>query len=1102
MKLKSILENKVSQFKQGTQEHEVVGWLNHKADEIIQLTSRHLKHVPNVFDEFDVHDAEHSENVLSIIENLLGDEAENLSSYDLFSLIAVSYLHDCGMAVSDYEMKVMDLAEKEEFDGIKSKPSEAKEAIIRYKKDICGKRSADFEGEIRNWLFVPEKKDDLIDYFAKLFLDYQDYRNGKREEIKKSDDMEQTNRDERLSYLRLTHHERVEKYIKNWGTSIFKNFPGGNGQKLADTIAQCCLAHGKSMSYIENDLKELTDVMYYGSEASNLQFISIMLRLGDLIDYSCKRAHPILRALHQFKSDFSFDQWRIKDENALSFSVKNGKVACVANCKTPRDYYKICDYVSQIDEELESYIKLNKENKWNDYPKSISESVNRKNLSLDDRYDPVPGLRFVLDQKNVLKLLTGANLYPNKYACLRELYQNSLDACRCQIAKDRAVGKSLDGKILFGLGEEEGRKFVYCLDNGKGMSKDIIQKYVLHIGTSYYSSQEFSKEKVKNKADFKPTSQFGIGLLSCFMIGDEIVITTLEEGGELISCGIDEPNECFYYINKPSDFDKELVSQYSSGTLVKIFLNDKYQDLLNDDPLESLGYLLWFDESEYLYNDNLKENVKKDIDRWNHHLYNIMNDFIIVVPDGIEVNIELQNIEGGKKPIMIYHKPLPIIKELQPYAIINSEVHDRDKSAFDEFKKRDHLDIHVKSECLEFRTIIELGKRDKSRIGLNGANRCSVDGIGIGKIFYSDISFFEYLFRKEVCVFNFIGENRPQLSVSRDKLMDTSLSEYEDDARILIEKLIKKSIEQVCKYIKDKAILPVNPLYQIIWNRLSDKYSMYSQLFYRCLTADANCYDMQLPFTKIEMTFGELLKEDELIINKSMLNEALAWRFVIPRLLGSECVELMDNNIIAKGHVEFPKAVDMMSLVSNYLLFHPIDFNKCWNEYDIVAYSEDIIFISDNLWKNIRRDISDYVDESEDVIKDCWAYTEKCNDIFWFFNTLSFRIDAIKMDSTKEIFIIALYRIIEKQLYNNLEEVKGVDCLGLMIYVQDFSVLAFSKMKSVADDEIDNEASICFARRGKCSRQELLDSITVEWKDKIKNVLFPDGTIWNPDSSN
>ena len=104
MKLIEILEKRISD---NHYDKSVVEWLHHTAKTIITKASAHLEYVRNVLDEFDKHNAEHSKKVLEIMENLLGDYAEQLSSFDIFSLIAVAYLHDCGMAVSDYEVNMV-----------------------------------------------------------------------------------------------------------------------------------------------------------------------------------------------------------------------------------------------------------------------------------------------------------------------------------------------------------------------------------------------------------------------------------------------------------------------------------------------------------------------------------------------------------------------------------------------------------------------------------------------------------------------------------------------------------------------------------------------------------------------------------------------------------------------------------------------------------------------------------------------------------------------------------------------------------------------------------------------------------------------------------
>ena len=61
-------------------------------------------------------------------------------------------------------------------------------------------------------------------------------------------------------------------------------------------------------------------------------------------------------------------------------------------------------------------------------------------------------------------------------------------------------------------------------DNGIGMNLEVLQKYFLNIGSSYYRSKEFQKVRnslINKGVDFDPVSRFGIGILSYFMISDQ-----------------------------------------------------------------------------------------------------------------------------------------------------------------------------------------------------------------------------------------------------------------------------------------------------------------------------------------------------------------------------------------------------------------------------------------------------------------------------------------------------------------------------------------------------------------------------------------------------
>lgn len=64
-------------------------------------------------------------------------------------------------------------------------------------------------------------------------------------------------------------------------------------------------------------------------------------------------------------------------------------------------------------------------------------------------------------------------------------------------------------------------------DNGSGMSRDTIFKHLLRVGCSRYQDPDFINEH----PSFHSISHFGIGLLTCFMVCDDVDIYTKEVEG-------------------------------------------------------------------------------------------------------------------------------------------------------------------------------------------------------------------------------------------------------------------------------------------------------------------------------------------------------------------------------------------------------------------------------------------------------------------------------------------------------------------------------------------------------------------------------------------
>ena len=117
------------------------------------------------------------------------------------------------------------------------------------------------------------------------------------------------------------------------------------------------------------------------------------------------------------------------------------------------------------------------------------------------------------------------------------MIQNALDATRCRIYADYQVAghEPPEYRIQFPeewrqrypvqltleerdfpndlSGEPEKRQVLIVEDFGIGMDQEIIQKFFLQIGRSYYITDEF-----RRLFKFNPTSRFGVGFLSVFAV--------------------------------------------------------------------------------------------------------------------------------------------------------------------------------------------------------------------------------------------------------------------------------------------------------------------------------------------------------------------------------------------------------------------------------------------------------------------------------------------------------------------------------------------------------------------------------------------------------
>jgi molecular chaperone HtpG len=138
----------------------------------------------------------------------------------------------------------------------------------------------------------------------------------------------------------------------------------------------------------------------------------------------------------------------------------------------------------------------------------------------------VPEHRFQIHLGGIIDLLSN-HLYSSPSVYIRELLQNATDAIRAR--RHLEPGRP-EGTIRLTVGANaEGRAQLTIEDDGVGLTEEEVHRFLATIGAS--SKRE---ELEGRRSDF--IGQFGIGLLSCFVVSEEIaVLTRSATGGPSIS---------------------------------------------------------------------------------------------------------------------------------------------------------------------------------------------------------------------------------------------------------------------------------------------------------------------------------------------------------------------------------------------------------------------------------------------------------------------------------------------------------------------------------------------------------------------------------------
>lgn len=452
-----------------------------KAVEIAEIA---LAETKIVFSGYTEHGITHSYNVAKYMDDIIGNNISSISSLELYIIILCALLHDFGMIVSE--------AEKKEI-------IEGKKTILRY-------------GSFNKVKEFIANGDELI----------------------------------ALQYIvRKAHGERVSKNID----VVFKDnksiFRDSNGNPIFNLLTLICESHQRGTDY----LVEKFSSNYQLADQVDALYIAALLRIADLLDLNSNRAPDNLYKILRISEDPNKKEHWLKNMSIFSGEKIEKSDFSIKCCSCKNYQRKICLYGYTYEEFVNNYgsISIKDFDKIQceilDYKNYIEKEVAMCNEVLfkhSDKYHQLylsnsvkylihgnyrkPNFKIDMNYYTIVDLLLGRSIYGDSRIGLREIIQNSMDACKYKVASlDINELESYNPTIIIEYkkkGENLDYDTIEIYDTGIGMDKGIIENYFLNIGKSLYMSDEY---KVSNNR-FQNAGCYGIGFFSTFMLSESVEV--------------------------------------------------------------------------------------------------------------------------------------------------------------------------------------------------------------------------------------------------------------------------------------------------------------------------------------------------------------------------------------------------------------------------------------------------------------------------------------------------------------------------------------------------------------------------------------------------
>jgi hypothetical protein len=464
------------------------------------ILKEHGKYIILLFPEYTPHDhTRHLDQLFGLADRVLGTPLyTRLSPLELLLLAFGIYAHDWGMAVSESERQsLLTAANVESFAFLPDEPSRAQAFIS--KANLSG--------------IAPEA--------------------AWRE------------------YVRLTHGLRSGARLRRHLAPL--------GSVFADLVAKIAEGHTLTLREIRDPDRYPLALSVFG-ETANLAAVATYVRMLDLLDVGDDRTPYALWKFVAPADPISSLEWRkhralspaaVKQGSALREVLINGQTD---DCAV---FAALADLRAWIDEQFAGSIAhlrmiggkydidLDSRITWN------VETIGFKPLSV----------RFELDRREVLGLLSSELYQDDTHAFLRELLQNSVDAIDMREAFLAKHNLTLKGEVRVRITSGAAGLHIEWRDNGIGMDEDVLASYFARPGRCWYRSREASQV-----AEIDAVSRFGIGVLSFFAVSGTLTVETRRDP----QVGESRPGLAVEIPTRDSHFRIRTVANAPVGTTIHL----------------------------------------------------------------------------------------------------------------------------------------------------------------------------------------------------------------------------------------------------------------------------------------------------------------------------------------------------------------------------------------------------------------------------------------------------------------------------------------------------------------------------------------------------